>query len=53
MINPYQILGVSQTATQDEIKKLGVDHSDWEIGDVFPLEILAKVVGKNSNESEG
>ena len=37
----------------EELNKLGVDHSDWEIGDVFPLDVLAKVVSKSSNESEG
>ncbi len=37
----------------EELERLGVDHSDWEIGDVFPLDILAKVVSKSANETEG
>lgn len=47
---PY---GLRINLTQDELEKLGVDHSDWEIGDVFPLDVLAKVVSKSANESEG
>lgn len=47
---PY---GLRISLSQDELEKLGVDESDFAIGDVFPLDILAKVVGKNANETEG
>ncbi len=47
---PY---GLRINLSTEELEKLGVDHSDWEIGDVFPLDILAKVVAKSANESEG
>lgn len=46
---PY---GLQITLDTESLQKLGVDHSDWEIGDVFPLDILAKVVSKSANESE-
>lgn len=46
---PY---GLQITLSKDDLEKLNVDHSDWEIGDVFPLDILAKVVSKSVNESE-
>jgi hypothetical protein len=38
---------------EEELERLGVDETDWEIGDVFPLDVLAKVVSKSANESEG
>lgn len=47
---PY---GLRISLSQDDLEKLGVDLADFEIGDVFPLDILAKVVGKNANETEG
>lgn len=47
---PY---GLRISLSQDDLEKLGIDHEDFEIGDVFPLDILAKVVGKNANEAEG
>lgn len=47
---PY---GLRISLSQDDLEKLGVDHGDFEIGDVFPLDILAKVVSKSANETEG
>ena len=47
---PY---GLRISLSQDDLEKLGVDHADFEIGDVFPLDILAKVVSKSANETEG
>lgn len=47
---PY---GLQISLNEDSLDKLGVDISDWEIGDVFPLDILAKVVSKSANETEG
>lgn len=46
---PY---GLRINLDQDDLEKLKVDHSDWEIGDVFPLDILVKIVSKSSDESE-
>lgn len=46
---PY---GLRLNLDQDDLEKLNVDHSDWEIGDVFPLDILVKIVSKSSDESE-
>ena len=34
------------------LEKLGVDHSDWEVGDTFHLFALAKIVGINESETE-
>lgn len=47
---PY---GLRISLNHDDLDKLDVDHEDFEIGDVFPLDILVKVVGKNANEMEG
>lgn len=45
---PY---GLRISLTHHELEKLGVDHSDWEIGAVFHLMALAKVVSISSNEN--
>jgi len=37
--------------THEEIEKLGADHSDWEIGDIFHLHALAKVISVSENET--
>src|ERR1700735_5563037 len=47
---PY---GLRISLDHDDLEELKVDHSDWEIGDVFPLDVIAKVVSKSSNETEG
>lgn len=47
---PY---GLQISLDQGSLEKLGVDLNDFEIGDIYPLDILVKVVGKNANESEG
>ena len=47
---PY---GLQFTLEGPELDKLKVDHTDFEVGDSFPLDIVAKIVGINSNESEG
>jgi len=48
-IYPY---GLRISLTEAELEKLGVDHSDWEIGDTFHLHGLAKVVSISQNASE-
>ena len=47
---PY---GLQITLTQDELEKLGVDHSDWEVGATFHLHAFAKVTSISENEREG
>lgn len=47
---PY---GLQINLDDESLAKLNVDISDWEIGDVFPLDILVKLVSKSCNESEG
>lgn len=44
---PY---GLRIYLTHDELEKLGVDYSDWEIGETFHLFAFAKVtsISKNS-----
>jgi hypothetical protein len=45
---PY---GLNISLDEKTLSKLKVDHGDWEVGDVFPVDILLKVTGKNINES--
>ena len=45
---PY---GLRIYLTNDELEKLGVDSSDWEVGATFHLHALAKVVSVSSNET--
>lgn len=47
---PY---GLRITLTHEELEKLDVDHSDWEVGETFHIHALAKVVGKSADEREG
>lgn len=47
---PY---GLRITLTHDELEKLDVDKSDWEIGDTFHLQAFAKVVSVSENQREG
>lgn len=47
---PY---GLRICLTQDELEKLGVDHSDWEIGATFHLHAFAKVTSISENEVAG
>lgn len=49
-IYPY---GLSICLTQDELEKLGVDYSDWEVGDHFDLTARAKITSITENETEG
>lgn len=46
---PY---GLQICLTQHELEKLGVDHSDWEVGATFHLHALAKVTSLSENETE-
>lgn len=45
--------GLRITLTHEELEKLDVDHSDWNIGETFHIHAFAKVVSKSSNETEG
>lgn len=47
---PY---GLCIRLTHNELEKLGVDHNDWSIGDMFHLFAMAKVTSISSHESEG
>jgi len=46
---PY---GLRIYLTHEELKKLGVDYSDWEVGATFHLFALAKVTSISQNETE-
>ena len=46
---PY---GLSISLDEKTIEKLNVDHSDWQIGDVFDLRAMARVTSVSENESE-
>lgn len=46
---PY---GLRISLSQDELEKLGVDHSDWEVGATFHLHAFAKVTSISANETE-
>lgn len=45
--------GLSIRLTHHEIEKLGLDYSDWEVGDIFHLHALAKVTSISEHETEG
>jgi hypothetical protein len=47
---PY---GLGICLTQDELEKLGVDYSDWAVGDHFHLQAMAKITSISENETEG
>lgn len=49
-VYPY---GLSISLGKDELEKLGVDHADWQVGDIFHLHALAKVTSVSSHETEG
>lgn len=44
--------GLSISMDEKTLAKLNVDHGDWEVGDIFPVDILLKVTGKNASESQ-
>lgn len=45
--------GLRITLTHEELEKLGVDKSDWEVGDTFHLQAFAKITGISENQKEG
>lgn len=45
---PY---GLSISLDEKILEKINVDHSEWEVGDVFPVDVLLKVTGKNISEN--
>lgn len=45
--------GLCVRLTEHELEKIGVDHSDWTVGNIFHLHALAKVTSISSHESEG
>ena len=44
--------GLSITLDEKTLAKLNIEHGDWEVGDVFPVDVLLKVTGKNVNETQ-
>ena len=44
--------GLRLSLTQDELEKLDVDHSDWEVGATFHIHALVKVSSISENETE-
>ena len=50
-VNEYPY-GLCIRLTQDELDKLDVDHTDWEIGDIFDLRAMARVTSVSENETE-
>lgn len=45
---PY---GLKICLSQDELEKLDVDHSNWEVGATFHLHAFAKVTSISENET--
>jgi hypothetical protein len=45
---PY---GLSISLDEKTLAKLNVEHSEWNVGDVFPVDVLLKVTGKNVSET--
>lgn len=52
MQGPSYPTGCSLCLTKDVIDKLGVDHTDWKIGDIFHLHALAKVTSIHEGRVE-
>ena len=46
---PY---GLSISLDEKTLEKLNVDHGSWEVGDMFPVDVILKITGKNVNESQ-
>lgn len=46
---PY---GLAICLNTETLEKLGVDHGDWEVGDLFDLRCMAKVTSVSEQESE-
>lgn len=44
--------GLTLTLTHDELEKLGVDISNFEVGDMFHLAAMTKVTSVSENETE-
>jgi hypothetical protein len=49
-VYPY---GLAISFGEDELEKLGVDYSDWSVGDHFHLHALAKITSISERETEG
>jgi len=47
---PY---GLSIRLSHEELEKLGVDYSDWAVGDHFHLQAMAKITSISEHENEG
>jgi hypothetical protein len=45
---PY---GLCLRLTKEELEKLEVDHTDWQVGDIFHLHALGKVTSISSRET--
>lgn len=46
---PY---GTSLSLDESILEKMGVDHSDWSVGDIFHLHALAKVTSVSEHENQ-
>lgn len=44
--------GLCITLDAATMEKLGVDHHDWECGDIFDLRAMAKVTGIFDNQTD-
>lgn len=44
--------GLTLSFDRSTMEKLGVDHHDWECGDVFDLRAMAKVTGIFDNQTD-
>lgn len=49
--SPYPY-GLCICLTQVELEKLGIDHKDWAIGDIYHLHALTKVTSISSTASD-
>lgn len=45
--------GLAICLNTETLEKLGVDHEDWEFGDLFDLRCMAKVTSVSEQETEG
>lgn len=51
--SPKYPWGLQISLDNKTLEKLNCDFSDWKVGDVIPLDIIAKVTSVSANETEG
>jgi CRISPR/Cas system-associated endonuclease Cas3-HD len=53
MDQPAYPYGLSISLCQDELEKLGLDHTDFEVGDLVHFHAMSVVTSVSSSQNEG